>query len=61
MNSMLLAVRRSAAYTEKPDILWAAQLPTPTCQVKGQVIGAGDTLVAYVEEDDGFGKVVAFK
>ena len=56
-----MAVRRSAVYTEKPDVLWMAQLPTQTSQVKGQVIGAGDKMVAYVVEESGEGKVVAFK
>ena len=61
VNSILMAVRRSAVYTEKPDVLWMAQLPTQTSQVKGQVIGAGDKMVAYVVEESGEGKVVAFQ
>lgn len=61
INSMLMAVRRSAVNTEKPDVVWTAQLPTPTSRVKGQVIGVGDKLVAYVIDENGDGSVVAFK
>ena len=61
INSALVAVRRSAVNTEKPDIVWTVQLPTPTSRVKGQVIGVDDKLVAYVMEENGEGSVVAFK
>lgn len=61
VNSMLMAVRRSAVNTEKPDVLWTVKLPTPTSQVRGQVVGVGDKLVAYITDDSGDGLVAAFK
>lgn len=56
-----MAVRTSYNATAHPDILWAVLVPIlpSKMEVRGQVIGVGDKLIAYIT-DGVAANVVAF-
>lgn len=52
LQKAVIALRVEYSATAEPDILWIYPLPDSDMEVRGQIVGAAESLIMYVSNDE---------